>query len=65
VRNLDQIAQAYGKQGPAQRQARSLRTRLQNSRIEEVFQRGLHEFISDFIDANNRLGAAIAEQYLL
>jgi uncharacterized alpha-E superfamily protein len=65
VRNLDQIAQVYGKQGPAQRQARSTRTRLQNSRIDDIFQRGLHEFIGDFIAANNRLGGAIAEQYLL
>jgi uncharacterized alpha-E superfamily protein len=65
VRNLDQIARAYGKQGPAQRQARSMRTRLENSRIEEVFQRGLHEFISDFLTANSALGAAITEQYLL
>ena len=65
VRNLDQIAQVYGKQGPAQRQARSIRTRLANSRIEEIFQHGLHEFISDFINANNLLGVTIAEQYLL
>jgi uncharacterized alpha-E superfamily protein len=65
VRNLDQIARVYGKQGPAQRQARSIRTRLENSRIEEIFQSGLHEFISDFITANNLLGATIAEQYLL
>jgi uncharacterized alpha-E superfamily protein len=65
VRNLDQIARASGKQGPAQRQARSIRTRLENSRIEEIFQQGLHEFISDFITANNLLGATIAEQYLI
>jgi uncharacterized alpha-E superfamily protein len=25
----------------------------------------LHEFIGDFIEENNRLGAAIAEQYLV
>jgi uncharacterized alpha-E superfamily protein len=65
VRNLDQIARIYGKQGPAQRQARSIRTRLQNSRIEEIFQDGLHEFIGDFITANNLLGATITEQYLI
>jgi uncharacterized alpha-E superfamily protein len=65
VRNLDQIARVYGKQGPAQRQARSIRVRLENSRIEEIFQSGLHEFISDFIAANNLLGANIAEQYLI
>ena len=39
--------------------------RLQNSRIEEIFQTGLHEFIDDFVEDNNRLGTAIAQQYLL
>jgi uncharacterized alpha-E superfamily protein len=65
VQNLDYIARAYGRQGPAQRQARTTRTQIENSRMEEIFQRGLHEFIEDFIAANNRLGAAIAEQYLV
>ena len=65
VQNLDRIAQAYGRQGPAQRQARTVRARLENSRIDEVFQTGLHEFISEFIEDNNRLGTAVAEQYLM
>ena len=65
VRNLDNIAGAYGRQGPAQRQARGIRTRLQNSRMDGIFQRGLHEFLAEFIDENNRLGAAITEQFLL
>jgi uncharacterized alpha-E superfamily protein len=65
VRYLDDIANAYGRQGPAQRQARSIRTRLENSRIDEIFQRGLHEFIGGFIADNNRLGAAITDQYLV
>ena len=55
---------AYGRQGPAQRQARGIRTRLQNSRMDEIFQRGLHEFIGEFIAENNRLGALITEQFL-
>jgi len=33
--------------------------------MEEIFQQGLHEFISQFIDDNNRLGVAISEQYLM
>src|SRR5712692_6154412 len=57
VRNLDSIAGAYGRQGPTQRQARSIRTRLQNSRMDGIFQRGLHEYISEFITENNLLGA--------
>ena len=64
VRNLDSIAGAYGRQGPAQRQARGIRTRLQNSRMDGIFQRGLHEFIGEFIVENNKLGALITEQFL-
>jgi uncharacterized alpha-E superfamily protein len=65
VRNLDSLAGAYGRQGPAQRHARGIRTLLQNSRMDGIFQRGLHEFINEFISENNRLGGAIAEQYLV
>jgi uncharacterized alpha-E superfamily protein len=65
VQNLDRIANSYGRQGNAQRQARAVHARLQNSRIEEIFRTGLHEFIDDFVEDNNRLGTAIAQQYLL
>jgi uncharacterized alpha-E superfamily protein len=65
VQNLDAIASSYGRQGPAQREARAIRSRLMNSRIDEVFQSGLHEFLRGFIDDNNRLGSALAQQYLL
>ena len=65
VRNLDSLSSAYGKQGPAQRHARGVRTLLQNSRMDGIFQRGLHEFISEFISENNKLGGAIADQYLV
>src|ERR1700678_1988245 len=34
VQNLDRIAKSYGRQGPAQRQARTIRARLENSKIE-------------------------------
>ena len=62
---LDDLSQAYGRQGAAQRTARSIRTKLQNSTIADIFQKtGLHEFLTDFIADNTRLGAAIAEQYL-
>ncbi len=62
--NLDRIAHVYGRQGPSQRQARTIRTRLQNSRMDDIFQTGLHEFISAFIADNNNLGGAISKQYL-
>jgi uncharacterized alpha-E superfamily protein len=62
---LDELAQFYGRQGPAQRLARSITTKLSNARMEQIFQSGLHEFITKFIAENNRLGAAVAEQYLI
>jgi uncharacterized alpha-E superfamily protein len=65
VQNLDRIATAYGRQGPAQRQARTVRARLENSKIEQIFQNGLHEFIDAFVEDNNRLGTAVSQQYLL
>ena len=65
VRFCDSIATTYGRQGPAQRQARTIRTRLQNSRMDEIFQTGLHEFISAFVADNNALGAAVSAQYLM
>ncbi|HEX3502070.1 MAG TPA: alpha-E domain-containing protein [Xanthobacteraceae bacterium] len=65
VQNLDRIANAYGRQGPAQRQARSIRARLENSKIDQIFQNGLHEFIDAFVEDNNQLGTAVSQQYLL
>jgi uncharacterized alpha-E superfamily protein len=64
VRYLDHISHSYGRQGQAQRHARTVQTRLENSRMEEIFQHGLHEFIGEFIADNNQLGAEITQQYL-
>lgn len=65
VRHLDLIADLYGRRGPAQRYASTTSARLGAARIEEVFGHGLHEWVGEFIIENNRLGAAIAEQYLI
>jgi uncharacterized alpha-E superfamily protein len=65
ARYSDAIAHAYGRQGPAQRRARTTRTRLQNSRIDDIFQSGLHEYISAFIADNHQFGTALSEQYLM
>src|SRR6202162_4897634 len=55
VRFCDSIAGAYGRQGISQRQARAVRTRLQNSRMDEIFRSGLHEFITEFVSDNDAL----------
>lgn len=65
VRNLDQIAGAYMRQGAAQRLARGTHAKLRNSRMDGIFHQGLHEFLTECIAENNRLGAAITEQFLL
>jgi hypothetical protein len=33
--------------------------------MTEIFQTGLHEFISEFVSDNNALGAAVSSQYLM
>jgi uncharacterized alpha-E superfamily protein len=65
VRHLDLVSEAYGRRGASQRQASNTLARLSSTRIESVFQKGLHEFIEEFIGENNKLGADIAEQYLI
>jgi uncharacterized alpha-E superfamily protein len=65
ARNLDQIGVAYGRQGPAQRHARGVRNRLEHSHMDDIFQRGVHEFIQEFIADNARLGEIITKQYLV
>ena len=65
VRHLDLIAEAYGRRGPSQRLASNMLARLSSARIEGIFTMGLHEFIAEFIEENNKLGAAMTEQYLV
>jgi uncharacterized alpha-E superfamily protein len=65
VQFLDEIGNAYGRQGPSQRHARSVMAGLDATSMKDIFDTGLHEFIESFLDDNNRLGNAIAEQYLL
>jgi uncharacterized alpha-E superfamily protein len=65
TRYLDLLARDYGRQGPSQRLSRATASRLDSVNIDEVFQSGLHEFLGELIDANNRLGAMITEQYLV
>ena len=65
VRFVESIGRAYGRQGVSQRHSRQVLTRLENMTIEQILSGGLHEFITGFLDDNNRVSAAIAEQYLL
>lgn len=61
---LDQLAASRGRRGPANRYATAALRRLSASNIDTLFQGGLHEFLQSFLNDNNQLGDAIAEQYL-
>ncbi len=65
VECLDCLSTAYGRQGRAQRMARALQASFDGGSIEAIFKTGLHEFVTHFISDNQRVGAAISEQYLV
>ncbi len=65
VRFLDAIAKAYGQKGAAQRRAHDVMGRLMAATTKEIFQSGLHEFITLFVEDNTNLGTTICVQYLL
>jgi uncharacterized alpha-E superfamily protein len=64
VRYLEKLASDYGRRGPAQRIAAERMRALESSKIETIFQAGLHEYIQGFLAENIRLGQSITEQYL-
>jgi len=64
ARYLDRLAETSGRRGGAHRLAVAMSRRLDGARIDRILASGLHEFITDFIAENNRLGSAVADQYL-
>jgi len=64
VFQLDRLSASQGRRGPANRLAFATARRLEGASIDRLFQSGLHEFLTGFIADNNRLGEAIAEQFL-
>ena len=64
VEHLDALADEYGRQGESQRLASACQRELSAGNMTDIFQAGLHEFILGFLRKNNRLGLAIADQYL-
>jgi uncharacterized alpha-E superfamily protein len=61
---LDSLARENGRSGGAQRKARAMLSSLERASMSEIFQDGLHEFITTFIEENAKLAATISEQYL-
>jgi uncharacterized alpha-E superfamily protein len=63
VQLIDHLGAGTGRRGPATRIASQIQLQLGEKDIDQVFASGLHEFIEGFIVDNNRLGAAVAEQF--
>jgi uncharacterized alpha-E superfamily protein len=62
-RHLDLLS-ANGTHGECHRLAGQMHAKLKYTTIESIFQGGLHEFLSEFIDTNTMLGDTIAQHYL-
>jgi len=62
--HLDRLARGYGRSTPAQTAARGLMEELAETRVELVFDEGLHEFLTRFIREVSALGASMGESYL-
>jgi uncharacterized alpha-E superfamily protein len=63
VENLEHLANDYEVRHPCHERATQTLGFIGNKQIETVFEFGLHEFLTDFIARNNRLGADIASAY--
>jgi uncharacterized alpha-E superfamily protein len=66
---FDQIKEALdrvrGEQDTAvKRLAYELHARLTHSDVEEIFQSGLHEYLTECLDATSELGSRIQRAYL-
>lgn len=62
-RFLNELSELYGDDHPCKETAREMVARLDALEIEELFQSGLHEFISDAIGVTRRLSAEINKAY--
>jgi uncharacterized alpha-E superfamily protein len=61
--NLGYLERDYGIKTEACEQAQFTKSTLVGKTIGHIIESGLHEFLGEFINQNNRLGSAIAESY--
>ncbi|MDF2142203.1 alpha-E domain-containing protein [Paenirhodobacter sp. CAU 1674] len=64
MEHLDQLARDYHKSGPAQMRARAVLGELSETRIEDIFEEGLHEFLTRFIREISELTEMVQHAYL-
>lgn len=64
TRHLDRLAHAYEASTQAQDTAQVMRERIAGTRIEDILDEGLHEFLTRFIDEVADLAGCIHHSYL-
>jgi len=62
--HLGRLAKAYGRVTDVQAQAAALLAEVETITVDQIFEEGLHEFLSRFIRQTAGLGAVIHETYL-
>ena len=62
--HLERLARGYGSSTDAQVQARVLRAKLADTSVEDIFDEGLHEFLSRFVREVGTLTSTIQDAYL-
>jgi len=66
TQNLEFLAARYGgKRGGCHRRAAAMHARLRGGSIKEIFQTGLHDFLTSFVDEMIELGSEIRAMYLI
>ncbi len=64
ARHLEHLEVAYERRTEGQEASEALRTMLKNTTVEEIFDEGMHEFLTRFIGQVNRIGGIVYETYL-
>lgn len=62
--HLDRLARGYHRRTAAQDKARAMLAELAELRVEDIFEEGLHDFLTRFIGEMAVLGALIRDSYL-
>lgn len=61
--SLDALERLYGRSCACHETAANMMRQFERSNIDDIFQGGLHEFLSAFIASNNRLGEQLSVAY--
>jgi uncharacterized alpha-E superfamily protein len=61
--NLSALARLHGREGRAHLLMEQVDQCLTGRTVEDIFDQGLHQFLTEFIDRNQAVANAIAEQY--